>query len=176
MARMIGTTRTTHTPGGRVHRLLGEHARKAARVVDARLALFDVSDWLRWFKDDATMAVELEILARGDRDPVALKMCRELAQRVSDLQPHARSLDALADRIEAGEDVVVAPWRVIEVLAERQGIEHCRIGDLETLDAPQWLLNMARSAPPSEDEDWPGVVVYADDSIAIDTQQRQCAW
>jgi hypothetical protein len=97
-------------------------------------------------------------------------------QEISDQQPHARALDALADALEAGQEVVVQPWRVIEVLAQRQGVENCRMSDLENLEAPQWLLNLVRTAPPSEEQDRPGVVVHADDSISIDTQQRQCAW
>lgn len=38
------------------------------------------------------------------------------AQRISDEQPHARSLCALADRIAGGEEVFVSPWRVIHLL------------------------------------------------------------
>jgi hypothetical protein len=177
MAQRIGTGRQRDRIPS-IHKAIGGRARAAARELDCRVKLMEPRDLADALKSEPRWADEVRILRlAGDPDWTAdvEEVTARVRQAISDAQPHAVSLDALADRIEAGEEVVVSPWRVIGVLAERQGVDHCRVSDLESIDGPEWLANLVQVTPP-DDEDWLNVVVCAHDSVGIAPPGTVPAW
>lgn len=114
------------TTAGLVLHHSGIHAALGASVADASQ---EIDPRLKW------MAIEGQ-------------MEMSEAQRISDEQPHARSLCALADRIAGGEEVFVSPWRVIHLLVTPEHDGPVRMSDLAGADLPEWLKTMCQNRDP----------------------------
>jgi hypothetical protein len=180
MAQRIGMRRhREHIPG--IHQLIGEHARAEARKPDTRLTLMTAAELAELLASDpqGRYAEQIRIL-RLDGDPDWVTEVEEISaavrQDISDAQPRAKSLDALADRVDAREPVTVQPTRVLDVLAARAVIRiPCGVSDYNSVGAPEWLVDLAR--PPAHlAEDRPGVTLSADDWTAAAPLDVQPAW
>lgn len=167
MAERIGRGKhRDHIPG--IHRALGDHARTVSRQPDARIKLMTPHELADMLASNSSYAQQVKIL-RLDGDPDWVRDVEETAavlrQELSDAQPRARSLDALAELVDGGHAVTVQPTQVLDVLADRRGIRTpCRVGDYGQLDAPEWLVDLTTPVVPVER--WPAATVTADDWVA----------
>lgn len=92
--------------------------------------------------------------------------------------------DGVVNRIAAGEDLLVSAERVFDALAYRAGHRFpCAVGDYDKLDAPDWLVAVARHAPEYVVDDLDTntircaqVVVARNNTIRPDMTFRQAAW
>jgi len=116
-----------------IHAALGDSAAEAAKEVDPRV---------KW-------------MALGGQMEMAE------AQRISDEQPHAKSLAALAGRAERREKLFVSPWRVLKLLP--------------AVAVPQWLEDLDRRGDPDIGPR-PAVVVGADDTVRPAPFGTVAAW
>ncbi|MGB7142169.1 hypothetical protein [Mycobacterium sp.] len=147
MAERIGAglVDQLHHPG--VYRGLGAAAADASKEMDPRIR--------QWVNDGSIAPVE--------------------AQQVSDGQPHAISLRALAARVDRREKVFVSPWRVIDLLVTPEHDGPVRVADLAGADLSEWLKTMCQNRDP-EISPRPAVVVGADDTVRPAPFGSQAAW
>jgi hypothetical protein len=83
------------------------------------------------------------------------------AQQISGDQPHAKSLRALAARVDRREPIFVSPWRVVDLIVQ---MDPATVSVLSNSAVPAWLGDLVKTYP-TEVGPRAAVTVSPDDTV-----------